>query len=69
MPDADDLAVTAGWGHGGKGGITMPGKGRIVERDYSPDELEALRAGAEALGSTLEQALAPTWAPQPATST
>ena len=24
-------AVTVGWGHPGKGGITMPGKGRIVE--------------------------------------
>ena len=36
----------------------MPGKGRIVERDYSPDELDALRAGAEALGLTLEEALA-----------
>ncbi len=24
-PDAGDLAVTAGWGHGGKGGVTMPG--------------------------------------------
>jgi hypothetical protein len=57
-PDAGDLSVTAGWGHGGKGGITMPGKGRIVERDYSPDELDTLRAGAEALGLTLEEALA-----------
>ncbi|MBU2603990.1 MAG: N-6 DNA methylase [Actinobacteria bacterium] len=57
-PDAGDLSVTAGWGHGGKGGITMPGKGRIAERDYSPDELDALHAGAEALGLTLEEALA-----------
>ena len=24
-PSAGDLAVTAGWGHGGKGGVTMPG--------------------------------------------
>ena len=57
-PDAGGLAVTAGWGHAGKGGITMPGKGRIAERDYSADELDALRAGAEALGLTLEDALA-----------
>ncbi|MHB8870423.1 MAG: type ISP restriction/modification enzyme [Thermoleophilia bacterium] len=57
-PDAGDLSVTAGWGHGGKGGITMPGKGRIVERDYSPDELDTLRAGAEALGLAPEEALA-----------
>ncbi len=53
-PDAGDLSLTAGWGHGGKGGITMPGKGRIVERDYSLDELDALCADAEALGLTLE---------------
>lgn len=33
-----DFAVTAGWGHGGKGGITMPGKGRIVERDFTESE-------------------------------
>jgi len=28
----DDFKVTAGWGHAGKGGVTMPGKGRIEER-------------------------------------
>ena len=27
-PDAGDLDLTAGWGHAGKGGVTMPGKGR-----------------------------------------
>ena len=31
-PDAGDLDLTAGWGHGGKGGITMPGKGKIIRR-------------------------------------
>jgi len=30
-PDKD-LAVTAGWGHAGKDGVTMPGKGKAVER-------------------------------------
>ena len=34
-----DLALTAGWGHAGKGGVTMPGKGRVVERDYEPGEI------------------------------
>ena len=53
----DDLALTVGWGHPGKGGTTMPGKGRIVVRDYTPDESEALRQGAEALGLTLDDAL------------
>jgi hypothetical protein len=56
-PDAGDLALTVGWGHGGKDGVTMPGKGKVVTRDYTPEELAALREGAAALGLTLEQAL------------
>jgi hypothetical protein len=32
-PDSGDLDLTAGWGHGGKGGVTMPGKGKTVRRD------------------------------------
>jgi hypothetical protein len=28
-PDSGDLDLTAGWGHGGKDGVTMPGKGRL----------------------------------------
>ncbi len=28
----DELKVTAGWGYAGQGGVTMPGKGKIVER-------------------------------------
>lgn len=31
-PDDGDLDLTAGWGHAGKGGVTMPGKGKLVER-------------------------------------
>jgi hypothetical protein len=27
-PDAGDLDLTAGWGHAGQGGVTMPGRGR-----------------------------------------
>ena len=30
-PDAGDLELTAGWGHAGKGGVTMPGRGKIEE--------------------------------------
>jgi len=56
-PDAGDLALTVGWGHGGKDGVTMPGKGRVITRDYTPEELTAIREGAGALGLTLEQAL------------
>jgi len=56
-PEAGDLALTVGWGHGGKDGITMPGKGKAMKRDYTPEELAAIREGAKALGLTPEQAL------------
>jgi hypothetical protein len=56
-PDAGDLALTVGWGHGGKDGITMPGKGKVITRDYTPEELTAIREGAPALGLTPEQAI------------
>ncbi|MGO8702201.1 MAG: type ISP restriction/modification enzyme [Candidatus Brocadiia bacterium] len=57
-PDAGDLAVTAGWGHAGKEGVTMPAKGRIVQRPYDKAELEALRNAAEARGLSLSKAIA-----------
>jgi hypothetical protein len=56
-PAAGDLAITAGWGHAGKGGVTMPGTGKVVERQYTSDELDAIHRGAEALGLPAEQAL------------
>jgi hypothetical protein len=57
-PAAGDLAVTVGWGHAGKGGVTMPGKGRVEKRSYTLDELTAIRSGASALALTAEQAVA-----------
>jgi len=54
---ADDLALTVGWGHHGKGGVTMPGKGRVDERDYTRDEIESIREGAESLGLALLQSV------------
>jgi hypothetical protein len=42
LDETKDLAVTAGWGHAGKEGVTMPGKGRVVERDYTLEEREDL---------------------------
>jgi hypothetical protein len=36
--DADDLAVTAGWGNPGRGGITMPAGGDARRREYAQDE-------------------------------
>lgn len=53
-----DLAVTAGWGHAGKGGVTMPGKGKVIERDYTPDERASIERGAAHLGLSIEEAFA-----------
>lgn len=36
-PQAGDLDVTAGWGHAGKGGVTMPGRGRVETMDGALD--------------------------------
>lgn len=37
-PTPLNLAVTAGWGSAGKGGVTMPGKGKRIERAPTPEE-------------------------------
>lgn len=37
-PNGDDLAVQAGWGHGGNGGSVMPGRGHAVERFLTAEE-------------------------------
>jgi hypothetical protein len=57
-PTAGDLDMTAGWGHAGQGRVTMPGKGRIVERDYTPEERAAIEEGARALGLSAKEAFA-----------
>jgi hypothetical protein len=41
---------------GGENGIIMPGKGKVITRDHTPEELTTIREGARALGLTLEQA-------------
>ena len=38
----EDFAVTAGWGHFGKGDAVMPGQGRVVERPLTPEERSAM---------------------------
>ncbi|MEO8715982.1 MAG: type ISP restriction/modification enzyme, partial [Acetobacteraceae bacterium] len=35
-----DREITAGWGHAGKHGAVMPGRGRVATRDYAPDEAD-----------------------------
>jgi hypothetical protein len=49
LDDTKDFAVTAGWGHAGKGGVTMPGKGKSTERDYTPEERRSMGDAAIAL--------------------
>jgi hypothetical protein len=53
-----DLAVTARWGVAGKNGVTMPGRGKLTERDYTAQERAAVAAGAERLGLTTDATLA-----------
>ena len=47
-----DFAVAAGWGHFGAGDAVMPGRGRIVERAYRPEERAAFAEHVAALGET-----------------
>ena len=48
----EDFAVTAGWGHYGRGGAVMPGQGRVVERPYTEGERGVLAERLPALGET-----------------
>ena len=49
--DAGDLDVTARWAISGQKGVTMPSKGKVETRVYSPEERAALvSAAAAALG-------------------
>ena len=48
----EDLAVTSGWGHFGKGDAVMPGQGRAGQRGLSSDERANLGETIPALGET-----------------
>jgi hypothetical protein len=52
LSSTSNLSVTAGWGHAGKGGVTMPGKGKLQTRSYTAEELAA-RAGSPLPAATL----------------
>ncbi|MBC1193413.1 N-6 DNA methylase [Microcystis aeruginosa CS-558/01A06] len=41
-PDKGDLIINVGWGHGGKNGVTMPGKGKAIARQYTPAEMSVI---------------------------
>lgn len=49
-PNSGDFAVTAGWGHKGKDGVTMPAKGKLQVRSYNDDEKKAIETEAAARG-------------------
>jgi Type ISP C-terminal specificity domain/N-6 DNA Methylase len=53
-----DLGLIAGWGHGGKGGVTMPGRGKLLDRDYSTAEHKAIATGAKELGLSEKEVFA-----------
>ena len=36
-----NLSLTAGWGHAGQGGVTMPGKGKLETRAFTAEEVAA----------------------------
>ncbi|MCH8294150.1 DNA methyltransferase, partial [Candidatus Poribacteria bacterium] len=44
-PDVGELALTVGWGHGGSGKPTMPGKGKVEERGYAENEYTCAEFG------------------------
>ena len=46
----NDFAVTAGWGHHGQGDAVMPGQGRVVERECTPEERAAMSLSLTTLG-------------------
>ena len=50
--DGDDFTLTAGWGHFGRDDAVMPGRGRAVERAFTPEERAAMGAALPALGET-----------------
>jgi len=55
-PNSSEFAITAGWGHFGKAGVTMPAKGRLAHRPWSDDERAAIAAEAQERGLSPQEA-------------
>lgn len=53
----EDLRVTANWGYRNQAGATMPGKGKVIEREYATDERKAIAEEAERFHLSAEEAL------------
>jgi hypothetical protein len=60
-----NLSLTAGWGHAGQNGVTMPGKGKLETRIFTEEELAALAGGASVLASRFPQASTARQEPRP----
>ncbi len=45
------FALTAGWGHAGQNNVTMPGKGKVSDRPYTPEEQVAIAQFTDQLGT------------------
>jgi len=58
MKPEEKFSITAGWGHAGKDGMTMPGRGKLVRRERSQKEHAELVQGIAALGMSEEAAIA-----------
>jgi hypothetical protein len=58
LEESEDLLVTAGWGHAGKEGVTMPGRGKLVSRERTAKEQLELARGLAELGISQDEALA-----------
>jgi hypothetical protein len=54
LSSGTSLSLTAGWGHAGKGGVTMPGKGKLVTRSYTADEMPSAEALSQLGASTCD---------------
>ena len=50
LDETEHFAIAAGWGHLGPGGVTMPAKGRTVERDFTAQERESMGEAVKLLG-------------------
>ena len=50
LSSSSHLSLTAGWGHAGQNGVTMPGKGKLETRGYTAEELASWSAPAERSG-------------------
>ena len=56
-PSGEELAVTAGWAHHGKDGVTMPAKGTSQERAFTDEESKAVDADASRRGISAKEAM------------